>query len=174
MCSTWVRSWFSPVMELGEAGCLTGQKAYLRSGVIGKYYFGRTIPPTLFSCKQVVSGFLFSSIDRLIVDVQWSELESEMNKLFQDAVKKVPTGDQSYKQIAFCILIPIIVVMFLNQGSKLTKKSSLNFCDRIRKFSRNFAKFIGKIVALCCVVSGLAKQNVSPQYLCKETAENGE
>ena len=125
MCGTWIKSWFSPVMELGEAGCLTGQKAYLRSGVIGKYYFeGQSF---LFSCKQVVSGFLFSSIDRLIVDVQWSELESEMNKLFQDAVKKVPTGDQCYKQIAFCILIPRIVFMFLNQCSKLTKKSSLNF-----------------------------------------------
>lgn len=28
----------------------------------------------------------------VITDVQWSELESEMNKLFQDAVKKVPTA----------------------------------------------------------------------------------
>ena len=43
------------------------------------------------------------------------------------------------------------------------------------KFSPNFTNFSSKIVMLHCVVSGLAKQNMSPQYfVCKETAENGE
>jgi len=28
----------------------------------------------------------------LIIDSQWCELESEMDKLFQEAVKKIPTG----------------------------------------------------------------------------------
>ena len=41
------------------------------------------------------------------------------------------------------------------QGLKLMKKSS-----------RNFANFSRKIAALHCVVSGLAKKNMSPQYLC--------
>ena len=48
------------------------------------------------------------------------------------------------------------------QGLKLTKK----FCGKIRKFSRNFAKFSRKIVPQPCVVSVVAKQIMSPQYLC--------
>ena len=50
-------------------------------------------------------------------------------------------------------------------GLKINKKSQSQFCDKIRKFSRNFANFSRKIPALHCVVSGLAK-NMSPQYLC--------
>ena len=41
-----------------------------------------------------------------------------------------------------------------------------------RKLSSNFNR---KIVTLQCVVSGVAKQKMSPKYLCvKEAAENGE
>ena len=50
-------------------------------------------------------------------------------------------------------------------GLKINKKSQSQFCDEIRKFSRNFANFSRKIPALHYVVSGLAK-NMSPQYLC--------
>ena len=51
-----------------------------------------------------------------------------------------------------------------SQGSKLTKNSS-----------RNLATFSRRISALHFPVSGLAKQNMSPQFLSdKETAENGE
>ena len=42
------------------------------------------------------------------------------------------------------------------QGLKLTKKIQLQFCDKIR------TNFSCKIIVLHCVVSGLAKQNVSP------------
>ena len=59
------------------------------------------------------------------------------------------------------------------QGSKLAKKSS-QFCDRIPKISRNLATFSRRIFALHFLVSGLAKQNMSPQYFCvKKPAENG-
>ena len=55
------------------------------------------------------------------------------------------------------------------QGLKLAKKYSRNFATRY------FAKFSCEIVALHCVVSGVAEQNMSPQYLCsKKTTENGE
>ena len=46
--------------------------------------------------------------------------------------------------------------------SKLTKKSSRNFA----KFSRNLATLSRRIFPLNFLVSGLAKQNMSPQYLC--------
>ena len=42
-------------------------------------------------------------------------------------------------------------------------KKYSQFCDRIRKFSSNFSH---KIVAEYRVVSGLTKQNMSPQYFC--------
>ena len=48
------------------------------------------------------------------------------------------------------------------------------FCDKIQKFSRNFANFSRKIAALHCVVSGLAKKYEPAILVCKETAENGE
>ena len=51
-------------------------------------------------------------------------------------------------------------------GLEIKEKIQSQFFDKIRKFSRNFAKFGRKIVALHCVVSGVAKQNMSPQYLC--------
>ena len=56
------------------------------------------------------------------------------------------------------------------QGSKLTEKILSQFCDRVEKFSRNFANFSRKIVELHCLVSGLAKQNMSLQYLCAKKA----
>ena len=37
------------------------------------------------SAKKTTPGSFFT-------DSQWCELEAEMNKLFQDAVEKVPTG----------------------------------------------------------------------------------
>ena len=66
--------------------------------------------------------------------------------------------------------------LVLKQGLKLTKKSSHNFATRYETLVAIFAKFSRKIVALYCVVSGVAKQNKSPQYLCwkKKTAKNGE
>ena len=60
-------------------------------------------------------------------------------------------------------------------GLKINKKFQSQFCDRIQKFSRNLANFSRRIFALHFPVSGLAKQNMSPHFLCvKETAENGE
>ena len=50
------------------------------------------------------------------------------------------------------------------QGLKLTK-NAVAFCDKIQKFSRNFANFSRKIAVLHCVVNGLEK-NMSLQYLC--------
>ena len=44
---------------------------------------------------------------------------------------------------------------------------------KVRKLKRNFAKFRRKIVALHCVVSGVAKYEPTILVL-KETAENGE
>ena len=49
---------------------------------------------------------------------------------------------------------------------KISEKIQSQFCEKIRKFSRNFAHFSGKVLALHFVVSGLAKQNMNPQYLC--------
>jgi len=59
---------------------------------------------------------------------------------------------------------------------KLTKNSSRNFATcRIPKFSHNLATFARRIFALHFPISGLARQNMSPQFLCvKEPAENGE
>ena len=51
-------------------------------------------------------------------------------------------------------------------GLEINEKIQSQFCDKIRKFSRNFANFSRKIATLHCVVSGLAKKNMSPQYLC--------
>ena len=52
----------------------------------------------------------------------------------------------------------------VHSGLEINEKIQSQFCDKIRKFSRNFANFSRKI-AMHCVVSGLAK-NMSPQYLC--------
>ena len=51
------------------------------------------------------------------------------------------------------------------QGSRLTK-NAVAILRQDWKIRPDFAKFSRKIVALHCVVSGLAKQNMSPQYLC--------
>ena len=45
------------------------------------------------------------------------------------------------------------------------KKSSRNFATTYGKLSCNFTTFSCKIVVLPCAVSGLAKQNMSLQYL---------
>ena len=52
------------------------------------------------------------------------------------------------------------------QGSKLSKKIQLQFCDHIPKFSCHLGAFSCRIFALHFLVSCLAKQNMSPQYLC--------
>ena len=65
-------------------------------------------------------------------------------------------------------------------GLEIDEKLDLQSCDKIHvrkfNFSFNFTNFRYKVVMLQCVVSGLAKQNMSPQHLCvcKETTENGE
>ena len=56
-------------------------------------------------------------------------------------------------------------------GLEINEKNPVAFCDKIRKFSRNFSR---KIAALHCVVSGLAKKYEPAILLCKETADNGE
>ena len=56
------------------------------------------------------------------------------------------------------------------QGSKLTKNSSHNFVTGYQNLVA-----IQQNLRTAFPVSGLAKQNMSPQFLCvKETAENGE
>jgi len=57
------------------------------------------------------------------------------------------------------------------QGSKLTKNSSHNFAtgyQNIKLFSHNLATFSRRIFTLDFPVSGLAKQNMSPQFLCEK------
>jgi len=58
---------------------------------------------------------------------------------------------------------------------EINEKIQSQFCDSIPKFSRNSATFSCRIFTLHFLVSDLAKQNMSPQFLCvKETIENGE
>ena len=60
-------------------------------------------------------------------------------------------------------------------GLEINEKFQSQFCDRIQKFSRTLATFSRRIFALHFPVSGLAKQNMSPQFSCvNESAENGE
>jgi len=57
------------------------------------------------------------------------------------------------------------------QGSKLMKNSCLNFATRyqnIKLFSRNLATFSRRIFVLHFPVRSLAKQNMSPQFLCEK------
>ena len=51
-------------------------------------------------------------------------------------------------------------------GLKINKKIQSQFCNKIPKFSRNLATFSCRILGLHFLVSGLAKQNMSRQYLC--------
>ena len=51
-------------------------------------------------------------------------------------------------------------------GIEINQKLQSQFCDRIPKFSCNLATFSHRIFALHFHVSGLAKLNMSPQYLC--------
>jgi len=53
-----------------------------------------------------------------------------------------------------------------DQGLKINETIQLQFCDKIPKFSRNLATFSRRIFDLHFLVSSLAKQNMSPQYLC--------
>ena len=46
------------------------------------------------------------------------------------------------------------------------KKSSRNFTTRYENLVAIFPNFSPKFVVQHCVVSSLAKQNMSPQYLC--------
>ena len=64
-------------------------------------------------------------------------------------------------------------VVHNSAGLEINEKIQSQFCDKIRKLKRNFAKFRRKIVALHCVVSGVAKYEPTILVL-KETAENGE
>ena len=65
------------------------------------------------------------------------------------------------------------ILIIQNAGLEINEKIQSQFCDKIRKLKRNFAKFRRKIVALHCVVSGVAKYEPTILVL-KETAENGE
>ena len=49
-------------------------------------------------------------------------------------------------------------------GLKINKKVQSQLRDKIQKLSCTFAEFSRKIITLHCVVSGFAKQNMSPQY----------
>ena len=62
----------------------------------------------------------------------------------------------------------------MKTGLEINEKNPFSICDKIRKFSRNFANFSHKIAALRCVISGLAKKYEPAILVCKETAENGE
>ena len=59
--------------------------------------------------------------------------------------------------------------MLINQkcfsGLKINEKLQSQFCDRIPKLSCNLSTFSRRIFVLNFHVSGLAKLNVSPQYL---------
>ena len=50
-------------------------------------------------------------------------------------------------------------------GLKINEKIQLQFCDRIPTFSSNLATLSRRIFAVHFHVSGLAKLNMSPQYL---------
>ena len=58
-------------------------------------------------------------------------------------------------------------------GLEINEKFQSQFCDRMPKFSRNLATFsrriFARLFALHFPVSGLAKQNMSPQFLCVVT-----
>ena len=54
----------------------------------------------------------------------------------------------------------------INTGLKINEKIQSQFCDKIPKFSRNLATFSCRIFTLHFHVSGLAKLNMSLQYLC--------
>ena len=51
-------------------------------------------------------------------------------------------------------------------GLEINKKIQSQFCNRIPKFSHNLATFSRRIFGLHFLVSRLAKQNTSLQYLC--------
>ena len=59
-------------------------------------------------------------------------------------------------------------------GLEINEKNPVAICDKIQKFSCDFANFRHKIVALHCVVSGLGKKYEPAILVCKETTENGE
>ena len=72
------------------------------------------------------------------------------------------------KLIEHTFLISDFLYFFLylyGLGLDINEKIQSQFCDKIRKLSRNYANFSHKIAALNCVVSGLAK-NMTLQYLC--------
>jgi len=50
-------------------------------------------------------------------------------------------------------------------GLEINEKIQVQFCERIPKFSCNLATCSRRIFTLHFLVSGLAKQNMSPQYL---------
>ena len=52
------------------------------------------------------------------------------------------------------------------QGLKLTRKPCRNFATVFKNLVSISQILATKIVALHCVVSGLVKQNMKPQYLC--------
>ena len=51
-------------------------------------------------------------------------------------------------------------------GLEINEKIQSQFHDRIPKFSCNLATLSRRFFLLHFLVSGLAKQNMSPQYLC--------
>jgi len=70
----------------------------------------------------------------------------------------------------FCFTLHVILIKSnaSSQGSKLTRKSGHNF---VTGYENLAAIFWRKIVAQYCVVSGVTKQNMSPQY---KPLKNGE
>ena len=59
----------------------------------------------------------------------------------------------------------LIVNLKARTGLETNEKIQSQFCDRIPKFSRNLATSSRRIFGLRFHVSGLAKLNMSPQYL---------
>ena len=64
------------------------------------------------------------------------------------------TGTSSF--ISGIILVSLfkMELLFHVTGLEIKEKNPVAICDKIRKFSRNFANFSRKIAALHCVVSG--------------------
>ena len=58
------------------------------------------------------------------------------------------------------------IIIIIIQGLKLRKKSGRNFATRYQSLVKISQSFSRKIVVLHCVVSGVARQNMSSQYLC--------
>ena len=89
--------------------------------------------------------------------------QSKLRKVMQD--KNIAENDQKQlmERIQEIKQTYVFGQIYEDQQLEINKNIQLQFCDKIRTFSRhNFTNFNCKIIVLHCVVSGLAKQNVSP------------